>query len=97
MHKIFSMTRVKISEIRAIQNKNQWPSQNTEKVTHTKGRLLAHTMPFLNRVPFENGNLLKGKSEQILSFKSSSLWHGKSLFTTLGTYLECCFFYYARV
>ena len=34
----------------------QWCSQNAEKVTHIKGRLLDQAMILFNYVPFQNGN-----------------------------------------
>ena len=34
----------------------QWRSQNADKVTHTKGKLLDHAKSLLNCVPFQNGN-----------------------------------------
>ena len=34
----------------------QWHSQNAEKVTHIKGRLLDQTMILFNYFPFQNGN-----------------------------------------
>ena len=34
----------------------QWRSQNAEKDTHTKGRLLDQAMILFNCVPFQNGN-----------------------------------------
>ena len=34
----------------------QWRSQNAEKVTHIKGRLLYQAMILYNYVPFQNGN-----------------------------------------
>ena len=35
--------------------------------------------------------------EEILSFKSSNLWYGKSLLPYLVTSLECYYFYYAHL
>ena len=35
---------------------NQWHSQNAEKVTHIKGRLLYQAMILYNYVPFQNEN-----------------------------------------
>ena len=49
----------------------QWRSQNAEKVTHIKGRLLDQAVS-LHLCPFSN------RREQILSFMSSSLWYRKS-------------------
>ena len=34
----------------------QWRSQNAEKVTHIKGRLLDQAMILFNLVPYQNGN-----------------------------------------
>ena len=34
----------------------QWRSQNTEEVTHIKGRLLDQVVILFNCVPFHNGN-----------------------------------------
>ena len=42
--------------------KVQWRSQNAEKVTHIKGRLLDQAVILFNCVPFQNGNYLKGKN-----------------------------------
>ena len=36
--------------------RNQWRSQNAEKVTHIKGRLPGQAMILLNSVLFQNGN-----------------------------------------
>ena len=36
-------------------------SQNTEKVTHIKGRLLDQTVSLFNFVPFQNGNFSERK------------------------------------
>ena len=67
---------------------DQWRSQNAEKVTHIKRRLLDQAMILFDCVPFQMGTSLKGKNcsqrELILSFKSSFLWYGKITFTTLG-------------
>ena len=41
---------------------NQWHSQNTEKVTHIKGRLLEQAVIPFNCAPFQNGTSLKGKN-----------------------------------
>ena len=54
------------------------------KHTHVKGRLLDQAVIFFNCVPFQNGSFYKRKEfalqrERILSFKSNSLWYGKSL------------------
>ena len=38
----------------------QWRSQNAEKVTHIKGRLLDQAVIQFNGVPFHNGTSLKG-------------------------------------
>ena len=35
----------------------QWRSQNAEKVTYIKGRLLDQAVILFNCVPFQNGNL----------------------------------------
>ena len=35
---------------------DQWPSQNADKVTHIKGRLLDQTVILFNCVPFQDGN-----------------------------------------
>ena len=40
----------------------QWRSQNAEKVTHSKGRLLYQALIFSNYVPFRVGTSLKGKN-----------------------------------
>ena len=40
----------------------QWHSQNAEKVTHIKGRLLYQAMVLYNYVPFQFGTSLKGKN-----------------------------------
>ena len=37
-------------------------SQNAEKVSHIKGRLLDQTMNLINCAPFQNGTSLKGKN-----------------------------------
>ena len=37
-------------------------SQNTEKVMHTKGRLLDQAVILFNCIPFQNGNSLKEKN-----------------------------------
>ena len=37
-------------------NEIQWRSQNLEKVTHIKERLLDQTVILFNCVPFQNGN-----------------------------------------
>ena len=34
----------------------QWRSQNAEKVTHIKGRLLDQAVILFNCIPFQNGN-----------------------------------------
>ena len=69
------------------QQTSQWCSKNAEKVMHIKVRLLEQAGILFNFVPFQCGNFLKkricSQREQILSFKNSSLWYGKSL-TTLG-------------
>ena len=41
---------------------DQWRSQNAEKVTHIKRRLLDQAMIFFNCVPFQMGTSLKGKN-----------------------------------
>ena len=41
---------------------NQWRSQNAEKVTHIKGRLLEQAVIFLIAPLFINGTSLKGKN-----------------------------------
>ena len=38
-----------------------WRSQNAERITHTKGRLLDPAVIHFNRVPFQNGNFSKRK------------------------------------
>ena len=53
-------------------------SQNAEKVTHIKGRVLDQAMVLFNCVPFQNRKLLLkericSQRERILSFMSSSL------------------------
>ena len=54
-------------------------SQNAEKITHIKGRLLDQAMILFNCVPFQMGTSLKGKNllpdqrERILPFMRSSL------------------------
>ena len=55
-------------EIFKWEDRDQWCSQNAEKVTHIKGRLLDQAMILFNCFPFQNGNSLR---EQILSFMSS--------------------------
>ena len=39
----------------------QWRSQNAQKVTHIKGRLLNQATILFNYVPFQMGTSLKGK------------------------------------
>ena len=55
----------------------QWRSQNTEKVTHIKGRLLDQALSLFNCDPFSKWELLLkericSQREPILSFMSSS-------------------------
>ena len=50
----------------------QWRSQNAEKDTHTKGRLLDQAAIFINCVPFQNGKRICSQSERIPSLMSSS-------------------------
>ena len=40
----------------------QWRSQNAEKVTHIKWRLLDQAVVLFNCVPFQIGTSLKGKN-----------------------------------
>ena len=40
----------------------QWRSQNAEKFTHIKGRLLEQAVILLNCVPFQMGTSLQGKN-----------------------------------
>ena len=40
----------------------QWRSQNAEKVTHIKGRLLYQAVILYKYVPFQNGNFSEGKN-----------------------------------
>ena len=40
----------------------QWHSQNAEKVTHIKGRLLEQPVIIFNCIPFQIGTSLKGKN-----------------------------------
>ena len=62
----------------------QWCSQNAEKVTHIKGRLLNQAMILFNCVPFQMGTSLKGKNslrldsflyEQFLIVRKFTLSH----------------------
>ena len=39
----------------------QWRSQNAEKVTHIKGRLLYQAMILYSYIPFQNGNFSERK------------------------------------
>ena len=74
----------------------QWCGQNAEKVTHIKERLLEQAVILFNCLPPQNGNLKEricSQREQILSFKSSSLWYEKSLLPHKVTSLEC---YYSQ-
>ena len=64
----------------------QWHSQNSEKVTHIKGDSWNKAVILFGCTPFQNRNFSQRKEfapggswEQILPFKSSSLWYGKSL------------------
>ena len=61
----------------------QWRSQNAEKVTRIKERLLYQSLILYKYVPFQIRTSLKGKNllpeSSFLSFKSSFLWYGKSL------------------
>ena len=61
----------------------KWCSQNTEKITHIKGRLLYQAFILYNYAPFRIKERFCSQRERILSFKSSSLRYGKSL-TKLG-------------
>ena len=63
----------------------QWRSQNAEKITHIKGRLLYQAMILYNYVPFQNWNFSERKefAPEFFPLMSSSLRYGKSL-TTLG-------------
>ena len=73
---------------------------NTKTVAHIKGRLLDQAAILFNFIPFQMELLLKericSQMDRILSFKSSSLWHGKSLLPYKVTSLEYYFFYCAR-
>ena len=65
----------------------QWRSQNAEKKTHAKGKLLEQAVILFDCVPFIKWELLLWGNnflpeERILSGKSSSLWYGKSLLQT---------------
>ena len=46
----------------ALDYTSQRRSQNAEKITHIKGRLLDQAMIFFNCVPFQMGTSLKGKN-----------------------------------
>ena len=49
-------------------NCNQRRSQDADKVSHIKGRLLDQERILFNCVPFQMGTSLKGKMERIISF-----------------------------
>ena len=68
-------------------NSRKWRSQNAEKATHIKGKLLDQAVILFLCVTFQNGNFF---------FKSSSIWYGKPILPHCVTSLECCYFYYAR-
>ena len=74
-----------VAEQADARNTSQWRSQKAKKVTHIKGRLLDQAVILFNCVPFPNGNFSERKEfaprgEQILPFKSSSLWHVNHLY-----------------
>ena len=77
-------------------NVTQWRSQNAEKVTHIKGRLLGQAMILVNCVPFQNWNSLKGKNLLPEGANSFLYWPFllvlKSLLPHWVTSLECYYF-----
>ena len=82
----------------------QWYSQNAEKVTHIKGRLLYQAMILYNYLPFHKGNSERKEfaprgssgSEFFPLRAASSLRYGKSLLPHKVSSLECKYFYYTR-
>ena len=55
-------------------------ARTLKKVTHLKGRLLDQAVILSNSVPSPKGKNLLPEGEQILSFKSSTLWHGNHFY-----------------
>ena len=53
---VMDMAVVSLREIKSIGQHMEWRSQNSEKVTHIKGRLLEQVVILFNRAPFQNGN-----------------------------------------
>ena len=78
----------------------QWHSQNAEKVTHIKERLLGQAMVLFIYVPFQMGTSLKGKNllpegaNSFLYEQALIIW--KITFITLSDPLEYYYFDYAR-
>ena len=66
--------------------KRQWRSQNAEKITHIKSRLLDQALIQFNYVPFHNGNFSYMK--RILSIKSSLLEMFLALLPTVYIFLS---------
>ena len=52
----FLIKLVLFSEKTDVPHHIQWQSQNAEKVTHIKGRLLYQAMILYSYIPFQNGN-----------------------------------------
>ena len=67
----------------------QWRSQNAEKVTHIKGRIMDQALILFSCVPFHNGNFSERK--EFFSFRAA-LWGVENYFNHIGFFL----FYYAR-
>ena len=78
-----ALKKVSFNDLNRLCDTAQWRSQNAEKVKHIKGRQLDQAVILLIVSLFIMGTSHKGKNcshrEQILSFKSSFFWYGKSL------------------
>ena len=64
--------------------RKQGRSQNAERDTHIKGRLLDQAVILFNYAPFKTGTSLKGKNllqeGANSSVKSNSLWYGNHFY-----------------
>ena len=67
----------------SLTNITLWRSQNAEKITHIKGRLLYQAFSTVMSL-FKLELLKEFQRERILSSKSSSWWYGKSLLAPLS-------------
>ena len=87
---IYHMTQKNFLSRFSLENVKQWLSQNAEKLTHIKGRLLGQAVLLFNWSLFEMGTSPRGS--EFFSLRAVPYGMENHFY-----HIKCYFFYYARV